>query len=487
MELLNLTVHELRDMISSKKISSSEATCACLSHIKNTDDKICSFLTVLYDDAIAHAKECDEKISKGYSKGLLFGVPYALKDNILTKGIKTTCASKMLENFIPPYSATVENRIKEQGGVLLGKLNMDEFAMGVSTENSYFKVSKNPYDITKIPGGSSGGSATAVSSDQVYFALGSDTGGSIRQPAAFCGCVGLKPTYGRVSRYGLVAFASSLDQIGPITKDVRDSAILLDVISGKDNLDATTCEKNAFSFESALTGNIKGKKIGVPTEYLLGIDNEVLSCLNSAVKNFNHLGADCIETNLKLYKYALPAYYLISSGEASTNLARYDGIKYGYKAENCDDLENIYQCSRSFALGSEVKRRILLGTYVLSSKNYSAYFQKAQKVRTLIIKEFEDLFKKYDVLVTPAYPTTPTNIGQGGTSVEMYIGGNCLACANLAGLPAIVIPYGYTKNGLPIGVQIIGKPFDEATVLNVAYALENTFCKQKPSISGGAK
>lgn len=487
MELLNLTVHELRDMIKSKKISSHEATTACLSQIKNIDENIGSFITVLYDSAVFSAKEADKKLAKGDARGSLFGVPYALKDNILTKGIKTTCASKILWSFVPPYSATVENKIKEHGGILLGKLNMDEFAMGSSTEHSYFKATRNPYDISKIPGGSSGGSATAVVADEAFFTLGSDTGGSIRQPASFCGCVGLKPTYGRVSRYGLVAFASSLDQIGPLTKDVRDSAIILDVISGKDSNDSTTYHSNNSSFESALTGNIKGKKIGVPKEYLDGVDKEILSHISLSLENLKHLGAICNETSLKLYKYALPAYYLISSGEASSNLSRYDGVKYGFAAQDCDNLADLYKESRSQGFGDEVKRRILLGTYTLSSENYSAHFKKAQQVRTLIIEEFNKLFNDYDVLVTPAYPTLPSKIGKGGTSIEMYVGGNCLACANLAGLPAIVIPCGYSRNGLPIGIQILGKPFDEATILNVAYALEKTIIKQKPSFLGGVK
>ena len=487
MELLNLTVHELRDMIKSKKVSSLEATTACLSHIENIDGNIGSFINVLYDEAIACAKENDKKLSMGLNSGSIFGVPYALKDNILTKGIKTTCASKMLENFIPPYSATVENKIKSQGGILLGKLNMDEFAMGSSTENSYFKVTRNPYDISKMPGGSSGGSATAVASDEAFFSLGTDTGGSIRQPAAFCSCVGLKPTYGRVSRYGLVAFASSLDQIGPLTKDVLDSAIILDVISGKDNKDSTTFKTSDISFESALTGEICGTKIGVPVEYLDNINKEVLSSLSASIENLKKLGAICEETSLKLYKHALPSYYLISSGEACSNLARFDGVKYGYSEENCDTLTDLYEKSRSSGFGNEVKRRILLGTYILSSKNYHAYFKKAQQVRTLIIEEFNRLFEKYDVLVTPAYPTVASEIGQSCTSIEMYVGGNCLACVNLAGLPAIVIPCGYDKNGLPIGIQIIGKYFDEATILNVAYALEKTVLLKKPSLTGGAK
>ncbi len=481
MELLNLTVHELRDMIKSKQVSSTEATNACLFQIEKLDKKIGSFITVNSYEALKTAKACDEKLSNGICSGSLFGVPYALKDNILTKNIKTTCASKMLENFVPPYSATVETKIKEQGGILLGKLNMDEFAMGSTNENSYFKVTRNPYDLSKIPGGSSGGSASAVASDEAFFSLGSDTGGSVRQPASFCGCVGLKPTYGRVSRYGLVAFASSLDHIGSITKDVRDSAIVLDVISGKDDKDATTYNKSDTSFESALTGDIRGIKIGVPKEYLDGINKEVLSSIFSSVENLKYLGANVYETNLNLYKYALPAYYLISSGEASSNLARFDGIKYGFSAENCENINDLYEESRSLGFGNEVKRRILLGTYVLSSENYSAHFKKAQQVRRLIIEEFNELFKKYDVLVTPAYPTTASKIGQSATSIEMYIGGNCLVCANLAGLPAVVIPCGYNKKGLPIGIQIIGKHFDEATILNVAYALEKTIIKQKPS------
>ena len=486
MEILNLTVHELRDAIKNKKISSTEATKACLSQIETHDEVLGSFLDVFYSDALNSAKSADEKIATDDDVGTLLGVPYALKDNILTKGIKTTCASKMLENYIPPYSATVYEKIQKSGGVLLGKLNMDEFAMGSSCENSAYKITKNPYDISKIPGGSSGGSASSVASDEAYFTLGSDTGGSIRQPASFCGCVGLKPTYGRVSRYGLVAFASSLDQIGPLTKDVRDSAIILDVISGKDEKDSTTAPISSTSFEKSLSENIKDIRVGVPTQYLDGIDTDVKDSLFSSLDSLKYLGADVLETDLKLYKYALPAYYLISSGEACSNLAKFDGVKYGFSAKNCDTLDDLYKESRSKAFGAEVKRRIMLGAYILSSENYAVYYEKAQKVRTLIIEEFNKLFEQFDVLVTPAYPTTPTEIGSGGTSIEMYVGGNCFACANLAGLPAIVIPCGYNKAGLPIGIQIIGKQFDEATILNVAYALEKTVTKQKPHLFGGA-
>ena len=487
MDILNLTVHELSDLIKSKKISSYEATTACLSNIKAKDDVLGSFLDVFYDDALKCASFCDEKIASGENSGTLLGIPYALKDNILTKDIKTTCASKMLENFIPTYSATAYEKIKNSGAVLLGKLNMDEFAMGASCENSAYKITKNPYDITKIPGGSSGGSATAVAADEAYFTLGSDTGGSIRQPAAFCGSVGLKPTYGRVSRYGLVAFASSLDQIGPITKDVRDAALIMDVISGKDENDTTTAPISTFDFESSLNENIKDFSVGVPTQYLDGIDETIKKALFTALDSLKHMGAFVSETELTLYKYALPAYYLISSGEACSNLSRFDGVKYGYSVKNCDTLDDLYKESRTQGFGSEVKRRIMLGAYILSSENYACYYEKAQKVRTLIINEFNKLFKRYDVLITPAYPTLPTEIGSGVTSIEMYVGGNCLACANLAGLPAIVLPCGYDKSGLPIGIQIIGKQFDEQTILNVAYALEKTITKKKPLSLGGVK
>lgn len=486
MEICNLTLHELRDMLKSKKISSYEATLSCLSRIDDIDGDIGSFLSVFYDDAKDAAKEADKKIASGEIAPLL-GIPYALKDNILTKGITTTCASLMLKDFVPPYSATVYEKLRSAGAILLGKLNMDEFAMGSSCENSAYKITKNPYDTTKIPGGSSGGSATAVAADESFFTLGTDTGGSIRQPAAFCGCVGLKPTYGSVSRYGLVAFASSLDQIGPMTKDIRDAAIVLDVIAGKDERDSTTYSYKAQNYEESLTGNIKNLKVGVPVQYLDGINEEVYSALEKAVENIKSLGANVKDTNLKMYKYALPAYYLISSGEASSNLARFTGVGYGFRADNYSDLGDMYKESRTQGFGDEVKRRIMLGTYILSSENYSAYYKKAQQVRTLIIEEFDKLFEKFDVLVTPAYPTTAADIGRNITSVEMYRGGNCLVCTNLAGLPSVVLPCGYDNAGLPIGVQIIGKPFSEATILNLAYALEKTIAKQKPLISGGAK
>ena len=485
MNILDLTVHGLRDLIKNKQISSYEATTACLSQIRKCDETIGSFIDVFYDDALSSAKSADKKIASGDFSCALLGIPYALKDNILTKGIRTTCASKMLKDFIPPYSATVYERLKNSGAILLGKLNMDEFAMGSSCENSAYKITKNPYDTTKIPGGSSGGSATSVATDEVYFSLGSDTGGSIRQPAAFCGQVGIKPTYGRVSRFGLVAFASSLDQIGPVTKDVKDAAIILDIISGKDEKDPTTAPVNQ-EFESTLTGNISDIKIGVPTQYLDGVDDEIKFYMFDALENLKSLGADTSLTEFKLYKYALPAYYLISSGEAISNLSRYDGVKYGFRQENAKNLDDLYKESRTQGFGDEVKRRIMLGSYILSSENYSVYYEKAQKVRTLIIDEFNKLFEKFDVLVTPAYPTTPGEIGSNATSLEMYKGGNCLACANLAGLPAIVLPCGYDKSGLPIGIQIIGKQFDESTILNVAYALEKTIKKQKPTLIGGA-
>ncbi len=487
MNLYSLTLHETRDLIKSKAVSSYDVTSAYISRIESVDKKVNSFIYENFDNALKMAEITDKKILNNESTGKLAGIPYGLKDNIVTKNIKTTCASRMLENYIPPYDSTVTEKLNTQGGILLGKLNMDEFAMGATTENSAFKITKNPYDLTKNPGGSSGGSAAAVSADEVCFSLGTDTGGSIRQPASFCGCVGLKPTYGRVSRHGLVSFASSLDHIGPITKDVKDAAIILDVISGFDANDATSAPFSSTTCENSLNENIKNIKIGIPVQYFDGITKEVSRFVFAAIKNLEHLGALCNETSSRMYEYSLAAYYLISSGEASSNLARYDGIKYGFCAEDFENLDDLYKTTRGQGFGKEVKRRIMLGTYILSSSNYNKYYNKAQKVRTMIKDEFSKLFEKYDVLLTPAYPTTTFELGKNATSIEMYAGGNCLVGANLAGLPAVVLPCGYDIFGLPVGVQIIGKPFDEATVLNVAYALEKTITKIKPSLMGGAE
>ena len=482
--MYKLTAHEIRDMIKNKEISSVEATKAALSRIDEVEDKVGSYVTVLRDEAIKSAEIVDKKIASGEEIGALAGVPMALKDNMCTKDILTTCSSKMLYNFKPPYDSTVAKKMKEADAVLLGKLNMDEFAMGSSTENSYFKKTKNPYDLDRVPGGSSGGSAACVSADEAFFTLGSDTGGSIRQPAAFWGCVGLKQTYGAVSRFGLVAFASSLDQIGPMTKDVKDCAMVLDQIVGYDNMDSTSVNTTYPSFEKELTADIKGLKIGVPEEYMgAGIDAEVLSAIKGALESFKGLGADVGDVNLPLNKYALPAYYMISSAEASSNLARYDGVKYGYRTENFEDLIDLYCKTRSEGFGKEVKRRIMIGTYALSSGYYDAYYKKAQQVRTLVMQDFTKAFEKYDVLVTPVAPMTAFKVGEKTSDpMQMYLADICTVSVNIGGLPAIVIPCGYDSNGMPVGVQIIGKHFCEKTILNAAYALEQTVTKVRPQL-----
>jgi len=476
------TAHEVRDKIKNKEISSKEITKAYLDRIEKVEDKVESYVTVLSDEAMAQAEAVDKKIAAGESVGALAGVPIALKDNLCTKDVLTTCSSKMLHNFRPPYDSTVAEKLKNADTVLLGKLNMDEFAMGSSTENSYFKKTKNPYDLTKVPGGSSGGSAACVAADEAAFTLGSDTGGSIRQPAALCGCVGMKPTYGTVSRYGLVAFASSLDQIGPLAKDVRDCAIAYDQIVGYDPMDSTSVKRDYESFEAALGGDVKGLKIGVPAEYIgAGIDTPVQNAVYAALDSFKALGADFEEMHLPLNEYALPAYYMISSAEASSNLARFDGVKYGYRAEKFDDLFDLYAQTRSEGFGAEVKRRIMIGTYALSSGYYDAYYKKAQQVRTMIMQDFDKAFEKYDVLVTPATPTTAFGIGEKTDDpLKMYMADICTVSVNIGGLPAVVLPCGYDANGLPIGLQIIGKPFGEAAILNAAYALEKTISKIKP-------
>ncbi len=479
-----LTAHEIRDRIKNKELSSQEITKAYLDRISAVEDKVESYVTILGDEAMEAAKEVDRKIAAGEAVGALAGVPMALKDNMCTKGVLTTCSSKILENFRPPYDSTVAQKLKAADSVLLGKVNMDEFAMGSSTETSHFKKTKNPYDLTKVPGGSSGGSAACVAADEATFTLGSDTGGSIRQPAALCGCVGMKPTYGTVSRYGLVAFASSLDQIGPLTKDVQDCALVYDQIVGHDPMDSTSIKKDYASFENALTGDVKGLKIGVPAEYMgEGISEPVRKAILASLDSFKAMGADYSEMHLPLNEYALPAYYMISSAEASSNLARFDGVKYGYRAEKFEDLVDLYAQTRSEGFGAEVKRRIMIGTYALSSGYYDAYYKKAQQVRTMIMQDFDKAFETYDVLVTPATPTTAFGFGdKTDNPLEMYMADICTVSVNIGGLPAVVLPCGYDESGLPIGLQIIGKPFGEAAILNAAYALEKTITKAKPAL-----
>ena len=478
------TIHEYAELLKQRKLSSVELTKQYLARIEKADAQIGSYITVCPDDALAAAGKADERIAKGEAT-LLTGIPVGIKDNICTEGITTTCASKMLYNFVPPYDATVTKRLKNEGAVILGKLNMDEFAMGSSTESSYFKKTKNPYDLTRVPGGSSGGSAASVSADLAPYALGSDTGGSIRQPAAFCGNVGLKPTYGLVSRFGLIAFASSLDQIGSFTKDVTDCAIVLNAIAGYDKMDSTSVDADKTDYTKALGLPLKGMKVGVPKQYLeSGIQTEIREAVENAIKVYEMLGAECEECSLPLSKFALPAYYLISSAEASSNLARFDGIKYGYRAEGYHGLADLYERTRSEGFGEEVKRRIMLGTYALSSGYYDAYYKKAQQVRGLIKRDFAACFEKYDVLLTPTTPTTAYKFGEKSDPVAMYMGDICTVAVNIAGLPAISIPAGLDKKGMPIGIQLIANSFDESKLLTAAFAYEREtgYEKLRPTV-----
>lgn len=474
MELFELTAHELSEKLKSKEVSSVEITKSVIDRIEKIENKIDSYITITPDTALETAKIADEKIAKGEHIEPLEGIPMAIKDNMCTDGIRTTCASKMLENFVPPYDAFVVKKLKEINAPILGKLNMDEFAMGSSTENSYFKKTKNPYDSEKVPGGSSGGSAAAVRADLAVYSLGSDTGGSIRQPASFCGVVGIKPTYGLVSRYGLVAFASSLDQIGPLAKDVTDSAMILNLIAGHDKMDSTSINIPKEDYTKALVNDVKGMKIGIPNDYIGdGINEEVKDAILKAAETYKSLGAEVEFFDMKAAKYALPAYYIISSAEASSNLARYDGIKYGYRTPNYSNLTELYNNTRSEGFGKEVKRRIMLGTYALSSGYYDAYYKKAQQVRTIIKNDFDSAFEKYDFVLTPTAPTTAFKMGSKTTDpLQMYLEDICTVSVNIASVPAISIPCGFDRDGMPIGMQLIGKTFSEPTLLRAAYTFE---------------
>ena len=476
MNITDLTVHELMEKLEKKELTSEEITKAYIDRINEKEKDVDAFVTLTTDDALKQAKEIDEKRKNGEDVSKLAGIPIGIKDNMCTKGVKTTCSSKMLENFISPYDATVIEKINEIQMPSLGKLNMDEFAMGGSTEYSYFKKTKNPWNLNKVPGGSSGGSAAAVAAKMVPWALGSDTGGSIRQPASLCGVVGLKPTYGLVSRFGLVAFASSLDQIGPITKDVKDAAMLLNVIAGHDEKDTTSAIVEKKDYVKALKNDVKGLKIGVPKEYFgEGINKEVKETLEEAIKKYEELGATVEECSINVADYALATYYIIACAEASSNLGRFDGIRYGYRTKNYENLKDIYRNSRSEGFGAEVKRRIILGTYVLSSGYYDAYYKKAQQVRTLVKQEFAKAFEKYDVLLTPTSPTVAFNIGEKSENpLEMYLSDICTVSVNIAGLPGISIPVGVDKSGMPIGMQLIGNHFEEETILNAAYTYEQS-------------
>jgi aspartyl-tRNA(Asn)/glutamyl-tRNA(Gln) amidotransferase subunit A len=481
-ELFEMKAHELSKLIKEKKTDAVEITKSVLGRIESVDSKLGCFITICGDEAIKRAGEVQDKINKGEANSPLAGIPFALKDNMCTEGVLTTCASKMLNNYIPPYNSTVAQKLNDEEAILLGKLNMDEFAMGGSTENSYIKKTCNPWDIERVPGGSSGGSAASVAANEVIFSLGSDTGGSIRQPASFCGVVGMKPTYGSVSRYGLVAFASSLDQIGPLTKDVTDCALVLNAITGHDKMDSTSADVKYPDYTKALINDIKGMKIGFPKEYVSeGVNPEVKKAVLDAIGVLEKLGAVCEEFSLPVTEYAIPAYYLISSAEASSNLARYDGIKYGYRAEKFTDLLDLYKQTRSEGFGPEVKRRIMLGTYALSSGYYDAYYKKALQVRSLITEGFNKAFSKYDLVIGPTAPTTAFKIGEKTDPLEIYLNDIFTVSANIAGLPGLVVPCGFDSSNLPIGLQLMGKHFDESTLLRVGYTFEqNTeFHKKK--------
>ena len=474
MEIIDLTVHELQEKLKNKEITVEEITKAYVDRIKEKEWDVQAFVNTLTDEALEQSKAIQKDIEDGKITGDFAGIPIGIKDNMCTKGVKTTCSSKMLENFVAPYDATVVEKLNSEHLIDLGKLNMDEFAMGASTEYSAFKKTKNPWNLNTVPGGSSGGSAAAVAAGMVPWALGSDTGGSIRQPAAFCGVVGLKPTYGLVSRYGLVAFASSLDQIGPITKDVRDSAMLLNLIAGHDEKDTTSENVPKKDYTKALKNDVKGLKIGIPKQYYgEGINSEVKEKLEEAIETYKKLGATVEEFSLDIADYALATYYIIACAEASSNLGRFDGIRYGYRTTNYTNLKDIYRNSRSEGFGPEVKRRIILGTYVLSSGYYDAYYKKAQQVRTLVKKEFDEAFKKYDVLLTPTSPTVAFEMGtKSSNPLEMYLADICTVPVNIAGLPGISIPCGVDSKGMPIGMQLIGNRFEEEKILNAAYTFE---------------
>jgi len=474
LELYSLTISEARNLLDRKEISVKDLVSSLCSRIDVVEDKIKAFVTVTRDKAFKMADEVQGEIGGETGKiRSILGIPLAIKDNICTKGIATTCSSKILHNFIPPYESTVTSRLIQQGYVLIGKANMDEFAMGSSTENSGFHVTKNPWDLERIPGGSSGGSAAAVASDECIAALGSDTGGSIRQPAALCGVVGLKPTYGRVSRYGLVAFASSLDQIGPITKNVRDAAILMNITSGIDPLDSTSAPLPVPDFTAVLGKDIKGLKLGVPREYFIeGLEREVETSVKKAIKKLESLGAIPVEVSLPHTEHAVATYYILATSEASANLARYDGMRYSLRVAG-GDLIDTYMNTRAKGFGPEVKRRIMLGTYALSSGYYEAYYRKAQQVRTLIKQDFEKAFKDVEVIVTPTSPTAAFSLGEKTADpLQMYLSDIFTISVNLAGVPAISIPCGFTSTNLPIGLQFIGRHFDEESILKVAHAFE---------------
>jgi aspartyl-tRNA(Asn)/glutamyl-tRNA(Gln) amidotransferase subunit A len=471
-DILDRTITEMRNLLRNREVSAVELTSFYLERTRHFDDELKAFLRMTEDYAMEMARDADRRMEKG-EDGPLLGIPFGIKDIFCTQGIETTCASQILKGFIPPYDATVIRKLKDEHFVHLGRLNMDEFAMGSSTENSSFQTTKNPWDLSRIPGGSSGGSAAAVSAGLCIAALGTDTGGSIRQPAGLCGVVGMKPTYGRVSRYGLVAFASSLDQIGPLTRNVSDCAVVLNAIAGYDPMDSTSIPQAVPDYTAYLGKDIKGKKVGIPKEYFIeGMDPDVKSTLVESLSVFEKQGAILVDVSLPHTEYAVATYYIICTAEASSNLARYDGVKYGLRSEGKDIIE-MYKKTRMRGFGKEVKRRIILGTYVLSSGYYDAYYRKAGKVRTLIRRDFDEAFKTCDIIVTPVSPTTAFKVGEKMEDpLTMYLSDIFTIPVNLAGLPAMSLPCGFDANGLPVGLQIIGRPLDEALMMQAAYVFE---------------
>lgn len=473
MELFELTIHELHDKLKKKEISSVEATKAFLSRIEAVEPRVNAFITVAAQEALQSAAEADKRIASG-EMDILTGVPLALKDIFLTQGIRTTCASKMLSNFVAPYDATSWLKLKERGAVLLGKLNQDEFAMGSSCESSAFGPTRNPWDMERTPGGSSGGSAAAIAAQEAVATLGTDTGGSIRQPASHCGCVGLKPTYGRVSRYGVIAYASSLDQVGPMARNVADCAIMLGAVAGYDSKDSTSVNLPVPDYAKSLHDDLKGLKIGLPKEfYIAGLDPDVKKAMDDAIETYRKLGAEFVEITLPHTDYAVAAYYLIATAEASSNLARYDGVRFGHRTKAPGGLADMYSKSRAEGFGDEVKRRIMLGTYALSSGYYDAYYIKAQKVRTLVMHDFLKAFETVDVILTPVAPTPAFKIGEKADDpLQMYLSDIFTIPVNLAGTCGMSVPAGFSNNGLPIGLQLVGRPFGEETILRAAHAFE---------------
>lgn len=473
MELNQLTIHELQEKIKNGEVSATQIAESVFARIDAVEEQVHSYIRLMKDEALNAAKKADEEIKKGNIKALT-GIPIALKDILCTKGITTTCGSKILHNFVPPYDATVVEKLRDAGAVFVGKANMDEFAMGSSTETSYFGPTRNPWDLERIPGGSSGGSATAVAADECIASIGSDTGGSIRQPAALCGVVGLKPTYGRVSRFGLIAFASSLDQIGPFTKDVEDCAIMMNVLAGYDPRESTSVPAEVPDYRQFVGQDIKGWKVGIPKEYFIeGIDPEINAAIKKSITVVEECGGQCVDISLPHTEYCLAVYYIIAPAEASSNLARYDGVRYGHRASEVKDLLDMYKKTRLEGFGAEVKRRIMIGTYALSAGYYDAYYKKASQVRALIKRDFDEAFKKCDVILTPTTPTPAFKIGEKtDTPLQMYLSDIFTISTNLAGIPGISVPCGFTATGLPMGVQFLAGHFEEGKLIQIASAYE---------------